>query len=245
MKTERAISDEFLNALVDDQLDSDEKDYALREANQNTEFRERVCELRALKEMVQHAYPQVADDAPRTRGWTGLRLSHLQSLAACFMLLLVGGASGWLAHDISSPASDNQMVHSLRALQQNDFAIRPSKYVVHVDTANPVRLKTALDEAENLLTTTQDTSQPSQVEIIANGPGLDLLRTGISPYAQRIALMQKKYPGLNFMACGQTIRKLKEQGIVVELLPHTEVTPSALEQIITRRLKQNWAYIKV
>ncbi len=245
MNNEQAISDEFLNALVDDQLDSAEKDYALRAVNQDAALRERVCELRGLKEMVQHAYPQATVEQVQRRGRMSLRIPQLQSLAACFLLLLVGGTSGWLIHDLSLPAGDNQMIHSLQALQQNDFAVHPSKFVVHVDTANPVRLKTALDEAESLLASAPDNPDAMRVEVVANGPGLDLLRADRSPYAQRIALLEKKYPTLDFMACGQTIRKLRDKGIVVELLPNTLVTPSALEQIITRRLKQHWAYIKV
>ena len=157
---------------------------------------------------------------------------------------MVGGMAGWLAHGWRTPISEGQMMGALQALQHNDFDAKPVNYVVHVDTANPVRLKTALDETESLLSN-KKAGEKVQVEIVANGPGLNLLREGASPYAQRIAELQSKYPNLALMACGQTIRKLKEAGVNVELLPHTKITPSALEQIISLRLKQHWVYIKV
>lgn len=243
MNREHVVSDEFLNALVDDQLDAAERDFALAAASRDEALAARVCELRGMKQMVRHAYPLPEKGEERRGSWSGRHLPQLRSLAACFMLLMLGGSAGWLVHDFSG--GEGQMIHALQALQQNDIATVPSRYVVHVDTANPVRLKMALDEAESLLASYQVANQPARVEIVANGPGLDLLRAGISPYAERIEALEKKYPNLGFMACGQTIRKLRAKGVDVVLLPHTEVTPSALEQIISRRVKQNWAYIKV
>lgn len=236
------ISDEFLNALVDDQLAAPERDEILQALNGDAALRERLCELRGLKQLVQHAYPQPPGSAGLRDGFR--KAWWPQSLAACFALLMVGGMAGWLAHGWRTPISEGQMMGALQALQHNDFDAKPVNYVVHVDTANPVRLKTALDETESLLSN-KKAGEKVQVEIVANGPGLNLLREGASPYAQRIAELQSKYPNLALMACGQTIRKLKKAGVNVELLPHTKITPSALEQIISLRLKQHWVYIKV
>jgi len=73
---------------------------------------------------------------------------------------------------------------------------------------------------------------------------VDLLRSDVSPYAKRIALMQAKYPNLDFLACSQTINKLQKNGVIVHLLPHTGVAPSAVEQI-NKRLQQGWDYVRV
>lgn len=235
------ISDEFLHALVDGQLSSVEEDEVLLAMRADASLRDRVCELRGLKLLVQHAYPKPADDtAARHRflsqGWR-------QSLAAGFMLLTLGGVAGWLAHDWKSPAGEGRMVGAPQALQQNDYQARPVNYLMHIDTANPDRLKMALDEAESLLSNRDGPS--AQVEIMANGPGLNLLREGVSPYARRLLALQAKYPKLTLMACGKTIQKLQDAGIAVQLLPRTQVTPSALDEIISRRLKQHWVYLKV
>jgi len=244
MSREKDISDEYLNALVDGQLATADQEEALQALNGDADLRERLCELRALKQLVQHAYPQESEVSLRRRRLGFPSAWWPQSLAASLVMLMIGGMAGWLVHDWKEPVSDNQMMSALRAMQHNDFEPRQASYIVHVDTDNPIRLKTALDEAESLLST-HHKGQPPQVEIVANGPGLNLLREGISPYAQRISEMQEKYPNLTMMACGQTIRKLQEGGAMIELLPHTKIAPSALEQIISRRLKQHWAYIKV
>jgi intracellular sulfur oxidation DsrE/DsrF family protein len=240
-----AFSDEYLNALVDGQLGCVEQDRVYRVLDRSPALRMRLCALRDLKAMVRHAYPEalcrMAPTQPRTRP----RLPSRHALAASLLFLAAGGAGGWLAHGCAPAAPGGQLAGLFRTMQRNDLDLEPARYVVHVDTANPVRLKTALDETERLLAGPTRTGRQPRVEVIANGPGLDLLRAGVSPYAARIAMLERKYPNLDFTACGRTIRRLQQQGVEVQLLPHTKVTTSALDEIIARHLEQHWAYIKV
>lgn len=243
MKNDRVISEEFLNAFVDNQLDGIEKSQTFDAIEHDDVLKERVCELHGLKERMRHAYehPPVLDkSAAKVRR---LHTSHLQALAAC-LLLCIGGASGWLAHTWTGIGGGSEMTRLLQSVQRNNAGAEPQKFIVHVGSSNPVRLKTALDETENLLDSYRQSNRKLQVEIVANGGGVDLLRTDVSPYAQRIALMQEKYPNLDLIACGQTIKKLEDKGVHVQLLPHTGVASSALDQIALR-LKQDWSYIKV
>lgn len=240
---DQGISDEFLNAFVDDQLDGAEKSQAFDAIEHDDGLKERVCELRGLKERMRHAY-----EHPPTRGGSAvkgrrLRTSHFQALAAC-LLLCIGAASGWFAHTWTGMGSDREMTRLLQSVQRNDVGAEPQKIIVHVGSSNPVRLKTALDETESLLDSYRRSNRKLQVEIVANGGGVDLLRADVSPYARRIGLMQERYPNLGFIACGQTIQKLQDKGVDVQLLPHTGVASSAVDQI-TLRLKQDWVYIRV
>lgn len=243
MKQDQTISDEFLNAFVDDQLDPAEKSRAFELIEQDETLKARVCELRGLKARVQHAYLN-PPPPPRsaTKRWLSGAPYH-QALAAG-LLLAIGSISGWFAHNWTGYVSDRELMHLLQAVQRNDIGADPRKLVIHVGTSNPVRLATALDEAENLLASSRNANRPMQVEIIANGGGLELLRADVSPYARRIGLMREKYPTLDLMACGQTLRNLRAKGVDVRLLPNTGVASSALDEI-TLRLRQGWGYIKV
>lgn len=243
MKHDQAISDEFLNAFVDDQLEPAEKSRAFELIEQDETLKARVCELRGLKERVQHAYlnPPLPSRAS-TKNWLS-GVPYKQVLAAS-LLLAIGSVSGWFAHNWTGYSSDHEIMRLLQTVQRNDINADPRKLMIHVGNANPVRLAIALDEAENLLASAQRMNRPMQVEIIANGGGLDLLRADVSPYARRIGLMRDKYPNLDLTACGQTLRNLRAKGVDVRLLPDTGVASSALDQI-TLRLKQGWGYIKV
>ncbi|MDZ7657335.1 MAG: hypothetical protein U0997_15485 [Sulfurimicrobium sp.] len=243
MKQDKTISDEFLNAFVDDQLDPAEKSRAFELIEQDETLKARVCELRGLKARVQHAYLN-PPPPPRSasKGW--LSGAPYRQFLAASLLLAVGSISGWFAHNWTGPDSDRELVRMLQVIQRNDIGMDQQKLMIHAGTANPVRLSTALDQAENLLASSRRANRPMQVEIIANGGGLDLLRADASPYARRIGLLREKYPDLELTACGQTLRNLRAKGVEVRLLPDTEVAPSAVGEI-SLRLKQGWGYIRI
>jgi len=247
MMRNQDISDEFLNSFVDNELAPDEKNEIFNAIGRDGALKERVCELRSLKEMVQHAYQQPpASNSLNIRKLGAWRPPYrdMQRLAACVFLLLVGGGFGWLVSAGSESKIDLKLLNQFQAIQSNDTAEEPSKIIVQVSNSNPVRLKAALDETENLLGTYKRANRQLSVEIIANGGGVDLLRSDVSPYKNRIGLMKAKYPNLEFLACSQTISKLQKKGIIVRLLPNTGVASSAAEEI-NKRLLQGWDYVRI
>ena len=237
------ISDELLNSFVDNQLDSSEKVQMFDAISQDETMKERVCELRSLKETVKLAYnhPPVYLRQPekQLRSWA----KQYQALAAC-LLLLLGGASGWLTHSWSGKLSDQNNVVIHQASQPIESVAETRKIIVHISNSNPMRLNAVLDETESLLNSYRRANRQLQIEVIANKRGVDLLRSDVSAYEERISLMQEKYPNLNFLVCGKTISKLQNNGEVVQLLPHTGIASSADEQI-NKRLHQGWGYVKI
>lgn len=247
MKTQN-ISDELLNSFVDNELALDETGEMFSVIGQDDALKERVCELRGLKEMVQHAYnrPPVNRITPvkKLGAWRIPRFQNMPRLATCMLMLLLGWGSGWIMFAGSQSLGDHKLAHLLESAQSSSIIERSGNIIVHVSNSNPVRLKTALDETENLLKSYRRENRRVNVEIIANGGGLDLLRSDVSPFGKRIALMKAKYPNLDFLACRQTINKLQKQGIIVKLLPHTGFANSAVEEI-DKRLHQGWDYVRV
>lgn len=248
MINNQSISDELLNSFVDNELELDEKSEMFTAIGRDESLKERVCELRGLKEMVHHAYHQPpAHKVSPIKELHHRRHSYIQnmpSLAACTLLLLLGWGSGWLMFAGPMTTNTPKIMNLFQAAQSNEIAEEPGNIIVHVSNSNPVRLKTALDETENLLAAYKRANRQLKVEIIANAGGVDLLRSDVSLFAKRIGLMQAKYPNLDFLACSQTISKLQKRGVIVHLLPHTGIATSAVEQI-NKRLLQGWDYVRV
>ena len=121
---------------------------------------------------------------------------------------------------------------------------RPNRVMLHVDSAAPERMLTALDEAERLLDAAEREGRIMQIEVVANSYGLTLLRAGMSPYADRIARMQKRHANLHWVACSQTIARFRGEGQTVDLLPSVRQAPTAIGEIVTR-LQQGWTYVRV
>ena len=91
------ISDEQLNAFIDDELDAADRERVLTAVAVDGALAQRACALRLLKEQVRHAYaePPAAPSRQRpARPWRALAMA----------LMLAGAAvGGWIARDQVGP----------------------------------------------------------------------------------------------------------------------------------------------
>ena len=228
--------DDFrIHAFVDDQLDSSDREELIGEMEQDAVLREQVCKLRHLKSVFRHAY--VDEDTnvaplPRHRR-VGIRHLLTRGMAAGFILMLGMGA-GWLMNPSGSLLD--------RAVSLEDIQGQPYKVILHIGESDPEKFSEVLATADALVSKYEKAGV--QVEVIANGGGLDLLRADTSPQAQRVSRMMQSHANLRFIACANAIKHMEERGVHVSLINHTEQAPSALEHIVMR-LQQGWHYVKV
>ncbi len=250
MKQEDRISEEQLNAFIDGELDSEDRSRVLAALQDDHALKAQACELRTVQELVRHAYDYEKLQDPRQ---CPRPMNNWSRAIAAGVLLSLGGMLGWLGNEQSQESRLQAMFWNEQSSFQNASLSQASqetghkKVLVHLNTANLDKIREALDTAEELLKTYAQTDQVAEMEIIANSGGLNLLRTGHSPYAERVKELQQRYVNLTFLACQTAMDRVKqEQGIDVskELLPGIEITPSALDQILDR-LREGWVYIKV
>jgi len=236
------ISQEELNAFIDGELDLIERDRLFVALEDNPDLAHQLCELRAVKAMVSHGYeePPPAHQQPRPR-----RYSASQYLATG-MVLVLGLAVGWFGRDWNSSQRSFNQNHAVmqRPVSLSGLKTDTRKIVLHIDSDHPVKLQTLLDDVDYLLQHQKAIGHPVQIEVIANNYGLDLLRTDVTPYAARIERLARQHANISFVACGQTMRRLGQEGVKVKLLPETRVAPTAIGEIINR-LQHGWTYIKV
>lgn len=247
--SDHKFSDEFLNAFVDDQLAPEEKSRVYPVINSDKALNQRVCELRKTRDLVQLAYKNPPAAQPAHEQPVRRRLS---SNIAAGLILAVGVALGWTLRDngvTGEPAArvaGNETAR--RAAEPGNGATTHAgemKIVLHLNKGGSDSMRDVLDEAENVIKFYRAQKQAARVEVITNGDGLNLLRADKSPFAQRIARMQKQYDNLVFAACQNTIDRLKrEQGIQAQLVPEAIVIDSGVAQIILLQ-QQGWAYIQV
>ncbi len=266
MSQDQKFSDEFLTAFVDDQLAPEEKGRAYASINHDEGLNRQVCELRKMRDLVQLAYKQPPAAAPV--GPRGRRNDRLRTSIAAGFILSAGVVLGWLLHQPSrAPATEPLVTSSINSAStpvssaQTAEAVKPArpvpattpvvataneiKVLLHLNSDHPDRVQGVLDEAEALLKFYRSAGQIARVQVIVNGDGLNLLRADKSPDPDRVSAMQKTYDNLSFVACQNTIDRLKrEQGITAQLLPGAIVVDSGVAQIILRQ-QQGWIYIQV
>lgn len=240
------LTDNELHALVDGELSAERQAELMAIIATDPALARRVCELRHLKAQVHLAYALPAADnrqVDRQR-----QRSALPAIAAGLLIAVLSGLSGWLLH----PGSQADVNPRLVLLDQDGRGLAPAvaengetRIVVHVTNPNMAVAADLLNEVESLLTAYEEQGKPLRLEVISNGPGLALLRESLSTQKHRIHQLAEQHPNLTFVACLNTINRLRvEKGIEVNLVPDAEVTRSGVSRVVKRQ-KEGWTYIKV
>lgn len=228
MNKDEHLSEEQLNAFVDNELDPEDKSALYNRAAHSPELDKRLCQQRKVKELVKHAYEDIPK--PKRTGKTPLSRSGVFTRAiAATVLLAVGVTTGLLGNQLLGERGGQ-----VAATAEFD------KYLLHVTSGEPAEMLAALEYAHELLET--DDAGMRQVEIIANEQGIDLLRSDITPFAREIAALQAD--DVVFYACSKTIQRLEEKGVNVELVPYTNPDYTALDRVVTR-MQDGWHYEKI
>lgn len=230
----RSMSEERLNAYVDDELSPAEQAEAIARIGSDLDLKRQVCELRLLKDMMRTSYRAVPEfpEPPTFRrpGWQAVA-------AAC--LLLAGLSIGWFGRGLWLAVPEGAQV-----VRIDPARVDSDRVVLHIDGASGGRMQRVIDRAEQMLREADSQGRAARFELVANSQGLDLFRAKTSSEARRLAELQRRYPNLVLVGCGQTLRRLHERGEDVELLPGVQVAPAALDQIV-QRLQAGWVYLKV
>jgi hypothetical protein len=253
MSNDTTLSDEVLHAFVDGELDADEQMHILRLSEEDDDVRRRICTVRGLKDWVKNAYDEVPEAnwqrTSETRSF-GKRIPFSLTAGLALFALLVGIFSGrlFLPPQGIPVASLGPVFLELDELFSLDEAklVREgesSNIMLHVETNDVHRLDQALSEIESFLAAQHLTGNPVNIEVIANGYGLDLMRVAQTPYEQRLREIAKD-EHLTLLACRRAIQRLEEVGMKIDLIPEAGSTPAALDRII-QRLREGWVYVKV
>ncbi|AYO83092.1 DsrE family protein [Methylobacterium brachiatum] len=103
----------------------------------------------------------------------------------------------------------------------------------------------ALNNAVNLAREYSEQAEELEVEIVAYGPGLHMLRADTSPVTARIHSISESVPGIVLSACGNTIKAMeKAEGHPLELLPHVGIVPAGAVRLVTLQ-EARWSYLRV
>ena len=125
------------------------------------------------------------------------------------------------------------------------FAEGVTHYIaVHVDENDPQVMNMALNNVQNVTNYYAAQGDSVEIEVVAYGPGLNMLRADTSPVADRIAMMSMEIDGLSFAACGNTLRAMSERaGEEIVLLEDAEIVPSGVVRLVQLQ-EEGYAYIR-
>ena len=243
--SEHNFTDEQLNLFIDNQLDTDDNDRIRHAMAEDAALRERICQLRAVRELVGYAYENVLAADTTTEKASGTGGYPWKSLAAA-VLVIVSALSGWVVNDVvrsTQIATAEDVFQYYKAAGQADRAER--KIILHVTTGDVYAISGALDEAEQLLASYRDAGTPMKLDIVTYREGINMLRVGVSPYVKRIEQILDDNQNVSLYACLRSIDKAqKKEGRPIVMMEKA-ITSKTAQELISERLQKGWIYIKV
>jgi len=124
----------------------------------------------------------------------------------------------------------------------------PHHIVIQVDQNDPAVMNLALNNAQNVVEYYRDKHEDVAVEIVAYGPGLNMLRADTSPVKDRIAHIASAdatFPSkIVFSACNNTKKAMeKREGHPITIIPQAGIVPAGVVRIMQLE-EQGWSYVR-
>ena len=118
------------------------------------------------------------------------------------------------------------------------------KLAIHVDQNDPQVMNMALNNAANVASYYAEKGEEVTIELVAYGPGLNMLVADKSPVADRIKTMSMEMENLSFAACGNTHKAMmKKAGGDVPLMEEATVVPSGVVRLMELQ-EDGYSYVR-
>ncbi len=118
------------------------------------------------------------------------------------------------------------------------------KVAIHVDESDAKRMNLALNNAQNIDKYYRSKGEKVEIEVVAYGPGLTMLRSDKSPVKARIEKMALELDNLSFAACGNTMKKMSaKEGKEIPIMAEAKNVPSGVIRLMELQ-EQGWSYLR-
>jgi uncharacterized protein len=120
------------------------------------------------------------------------------------------------------------------------------RVAIQVDQNDPQVMNMVLNNATNVIEFYRAKNEDVDVDIVAYGPGLNMLRSDTSPVQDRIKRIKDlALPGkIQFSACNNTKEGMeKAEGRTISLLTDATVVPSGVVHLMELQ-ERGWSYVR-
>jgi uncharacterized protein len=122
----------------------------------------------------------------------------------------------------------------------------PHHIAIQIDQNDPQVMNLVLNNVTNIMEYYRGKSEDVDIDIVAYGPGLHMLRADTSPVRDRIKrLKDMAFPGkIQFSACNNTKQGMeKAEGHAISVVPEATIVPSGVVHLMELQ-EQGWSYIR-
>ena len=117
------------------------------------------------------------------------------------------------------------------------------RVVIQVTQNDPAVMNMALNNGENLVKYYQDKGEKIEIEFVAYGAGLNMMRSDTSPVKERLTAISSM-KNVTFTGCGNTLaNQSKQENKAITLVPEARVVPTGIARIVELE-EQGWTYVR-
>jgi intracellular sulfur oxidation DsrE/DsrF family protein len=123
---------------------------------------------------------------------------------------------------------------------------KPHHVAIQIDQDDPQVMNLVLNNATNVIEYYRAKNEEVNVDIVAYGPGLHMLRADTSPVQDRIKhLKDMVFPGkIQFSACGNSKQGMeKTEGHAISIVPDASIVPSGVVHLMELQ-ERGWSYVR-
>lgn len=126
--------------------------------------------------------------------------------------------------------------------QQKQSKMKVHHVVIQMDQDDPKTMNLALNNASNMKQFWESKGERAEIEFVAFGPGLHMLRDDTSPVKERVMALASQ--GIHFSGCGNTMaNQSKAEDKPITLVSQAKEVPTGVVRI-TELEEQGWTYIR-
>ena len=118
------------------------------------------------------------------------------------------------------------------------------RLAVQVNVNDPAVMNLALNNVSNAAQYYSEIGQKVEIEVVAFGPGLHMLRDDTSPVKARIKSMSETMPNLAFAACGNTRENMtRAEAKDIPLISQAKVVKAGVVRLVELQ-ERGWSYLR-
>ena len=124
--------------------------------------------------------------------------------------------------------------------------VKSHRVTIQVDQNDPAVMNLALNNVTNIMEMYKAKGQDVQIELVAYGPGLHMLRDDTSPVKDRLKqISDLSFPSqIKFSACNNTKEGMeKREGHPITIVSQASLVPSGAVRLIELQ-EDGWSYLK-
>lgn len=118
------------------------------------------------------------------------------------------------------------------------------KIIFQINDNDAARMNLVLNNVANVNKYYLDKGETAQIEVVAYGPGLNMLIENKSPVKDRIKSFSQNFDNVEFKACHNTYKAMsKKAGKNIKLLPQAKMVDAGVIHLIKRQ-EEGWSYLR-